>query len=256
VWSSGFAPSFDSTGSTDGGYYRAARRQTGRDLVKKWERGLVASEPLPRLPLENDIAEEEDGEKGLDLTDEEKETLGELKVEITSFLQFTKRAEKDEQHVWKVLERNLELIQRLGSAQVARTRKSAKKEERRRRAGKKKEANGVDGIKAEDEVVEGERRDFVDGVEKQDGQLSLPSRCVRASANPDIVLRNSRYASGILHFSPLLFLPILSPPITRPETVNIDPFVTPSTISRPVARTSHRWRTRERTLLYWRPRSS
>ncbi|GAA6022102.1 hypothetical protein JCM11491_002110 [Sporobolomyces phaffii] len=188
VWTSAFAPSYDSQGSTDGGYYRAATRQVGRDAVKRWERGLVATEPLARIPLAPGRRDDDDPGRqlaaGFDLSERERATLGELEVELSTFLQFAHRAASDERHVWAVLERNLELIQRLGAAQVARTRKSAKKEERRRRAGrvgggnakKKDPAATGDGVAPEDGTAQGEeRRDLADGVEKQDADALLES---------------------------------------------------------------------------------
>ncbi|GAA5887847.1 hypothetical protein JCM16303_007358 [Sporobolomyces ruberrimus] len=208
VWSSGLnGPSFDSNGSTDGGYYRSARRSQGKDFVKKWEKGLVKNEPLPRIRIDEEEEENiERGEKEFVLTEEEKKTLGDMEVELEGFLQFTNKVKRDEERVWRVLERNLELIQRLGCAQVARTRKSAKKEERKRRGGKggaaasrKKEVNGVT-VDGEDDVREDERRDLAEGIEKQDADTLLESF--------------TSLLSSFYHSSPL---PSLKPGSTTPS---------------------------------------
>ncbi|GAA5944182.1 uncharacterized protein JCM15063_000171 [Sporobolomyces koalae] len=173
VWTSGFAPKFDSTGSTDGGYFRAATRAVGRERVKKWEKGLVANEPLPPVIRSSTVRHEE---KEMGLTREEQDTLVGLNVEISDFLSQAKKAVEDEKRVWQVLERNLELIERLGRAQIARVRKSAKKEERRRRTGAKKPTNNSGaGEDVEDEDQGETKRDLAVGVEKQDADQLLES---------------------------------------------------------------------------------
>lgn len=179
VWTSGFgcAPKFDSAGSTDGGYHRAASRAAGRERVKRWEKGLVAPEPLPRIRVDDPATSAAASADEFVLTKDERTTLEGMEVEIEQFLKFTRQAQDDEAKVWRVLERNLELIQRLGTAQIARTRKGVKKEERRRKAEIKKTTaaaaaattNGVDG--GDEEVREEGRRDLAEGVEKQDGQF-------------------------------------------------------------------------------------
>lgn len=235
VWSSGLnGPSFDSNGSTDGGYYRSARRSQGKDFVKKWEKGLVKNEPLPRIRIDEEEEENiERGEKEFVLTEEEKKTLGDMEVELEGFLQFTNKVKRDEERVWRVLERNLELIQRLGCAQVARTRKSAKKEERKRRGGKggaaasrKKEVNGVT-VDGEDDVREDERRDLAEGIEKQDGEFFLLPRaaysvtltdclspCFLLSLADTLLESFTSLLSSFYHSSPL---PSLKPGSTTPS---------------------------------------
>ncbi|GAA5913347.1 uncharacterized protein JCM6883_003047 [Sporobolomyces salmoneus] len=179
VWSSG-SPKWDSMGSTDGGYYRAATRIVGRERVKKWEKGLIPSEPLPRLQLDDVASPSTTTGQDLVLSKEERRTLEEMEIEIEGFLNFTKRAQEDESRVWKVLERNLELIKRLGEAQVGRTRKSVKKEEKRRKAELKKSAsaalpNGVEAGEEDAKDKEEERRDLAEGVEKEDADTLLES---------------------------------------------------------------------------------
>ncbi|GAA5847979.1 hypothetical protein JCM3766R1_005928 [Sporobolomyces carnicolor] len=183
VWTSGFgcAPKFDSAGSTDGGYHRAASRAAGRERVKRWEKGLVAPEPLPRIRVDDPATSAAASADEFVLTKDERTTLEGMEVEIEQFLKFTRQAQDDEAKVWRVLERNLELIQRLGTAQIARTRKGVKKEERRRKAEIKKTTaaaaaattNGVDG--GDEEVREEGRRDLAEGVEKQDADTLLES---------------------------------------------------------------------------------
>lgn len=162
---SSFAPSFDSSGSTDGGYYRAAQRLTGRDKMKKWERSLVPSKPIGNLVVES---------REFKLSEEERETLKGMKVELEGFVEGVRGEEK----VWETLRRNEELLERLQGAQIARVRKAGKKEEKRKRKGKinngNLNGNANGGPEGEDE--EGgqlEKRDVAEGIEKEDGMLSL-----------------------------------------------------------------------------------
>ncbi|GAA5833697.1 hypothetical protein JCM5353_008035, partial [Sporobolomyces roseus] len=164
---SSFAPSFDSSGSTDGGYYRAAQRLTGRDKMKKWERSLVPSKPIGNLVVES---------REFKLSEEERETLKGMKVELEGFVEGVRGEEK----VWETLRRNEELLERLQGAQIARVRKAGKKEEKRKRKGKinngNLNGNANGGPEGEDE--EGgqlEKRDVAEGIEKEDAEELLSS---------------------------------------------------------------------------------
>jgi len=169
---SSFAPAWDSSGSTDGGYFRAAQRAQGREKLKKWEKSLVPSNRVEPVLETREIV----------LSEEEKETLKGMKVELDGFVEGVKGEEK----VWEILRRNWELLARLQGAQVARVRKVAKKEEKRKRKGKVQNGNG-DG---EDEEAQNEKRDVAEGIEKEDGEHSPSSHSdpARAATDPDCVV--------------------------------------------------------------------
>ena len=170
---SSFAPAWDSSGSTDGGYFRAAQRAQGREKLKKWEKSLVPSNRVEPVLETREIV----------LSEEEKETLKGMKVELDGFVEGVKGEEK----VWEILRRNWELLARLQGAQVARVRKVAKKEEKRKRKGKVQNGNG-DGD--DDEGGQSEKRDVAEGIEKEDGEHypSSHSDPARAATDPDCVV--------------------------------------------------------------------
>ncbi|GAA5991585.1 hypothetical protein JCM5350_002624 [Sporobolomyces pararoseus] len=189
VWNSGSTSlRFDSLGSTDGGYTRAANRLVGRERVKKYDKEfLLPSEPLRRIRFEQLTVEEEEEEKEgrgeKQLTIEEKKVLQGLEIDLQEFLEFTNRFERDEQKVWKVLENNLELINRLAGQQIGRVRKSVKKEEKKRKQEIKKRGSstleGGAGGDSEDTSSSSSsvsvKRDIAEGVEKQDADTLLDS---------------------------------------------------------------------------------
>lgn len=207
VWSSslggrGNGIRFDSQGSTDGGYWRAANRLVGREKLKKWDKALL--EPTSaavggggsiwtKLATSSEEEEEDlttttttkkkttETKAMIELNEKEKLILQEMEIELTSFFEFAQRAQRDEEKVWKVLERNLELLKRLGGAQIARTRKSGKREEKKSRkkkfttmtaTGELGAHEATVGIEGEEEG-EGQKRDLAEGIEKQDGELQI-----------------------------------------------------------------------------------
>lgn len=210
VWSSslgggGNGIRFDSQGSTDGGYWRAANRLVGREKLKKWDKALLeptsaavggGGSTRTKLATSSEEEEEEDlatttttkkktteTKAMIELNEKEKLILQEMEIELTSFFEFAQRAQRDEEKVWKVLERNLELLKRLGGAQIARTRKSGKREEKKSRkkkfttmtaTGELGAHEATAGIEGEEEG-EGQKRDLAEGIEKQDADALLAS---------------------------------------------------------------------------------
>lgn len=77
---SSFAPAWDSSGSTDGGYFRAAQRAQGREKLKQWEKGLMPSDRVGVVPETREFV----------LSQEEKDTLKGIKVELDGFVEGVK----------------------------------------------------------------------------------------------------------------------------------------------------------------------
>jgi len=267
VWSSslgggGNGIRFDSQGSTDGGYWRAANRLVGREKLKKWDKALL--EPTSaavggggsiraKLATSSEEEEEEDlttttttkkktteTKAMIELNEKEKLILQEMQIELTSFFEFAQRAQRDEEKVWKVLERNLELLKRLGGAQIARTRKSGKREEKKSRkkkfttmtaTGELGAHEATAGIEGEEEG-EGQKRDLAEGIEKQDGELQIKD-LFRTLAETDALSLSvflslracsfSRCITGILHFFTLFVLQFLRPTFNDNDKISSFP---------------------------------
>ncbi|GAA5976701.1 hypothetical protein JCM21900_000276 [Sporobolomyces salmonicolor] len=162
AWAS-FAPSHDSLAATDAGYCRAASRALSDARVRRWERQLVPARSRADVSLARaDDAEPELQPQPLELTADERQTLAELNVHLEAFEQGAKLLQ-EEQKVWSVLERNRELLGRLGRMQVARI---------RRRAGRE---GGDDVKREEEESAGGTDGDAVDAVEKEEADALLRS---------------------------------------------------------------------------------
>ncbi|GAA5916244.1 hypothetical protein JCM5296_001175 [Sporobolomyces johnsonii] len=187
AWAS-FAPSHDSLAATDGGYYRAASRARSDARVRRWERQLVPSRPLAAVsePTEHEP-------QPLELTAAERQTLAELNVQLEAFEQGAKLLQ-EEQKVWSVLERNGELLGRLGRMQVARI----------RRAGRE---GGEKVKREEDENAEGPEGDGLEAVEKEDADAllrSLSSLVASLSSSPSSSRRVLPSPALIRSLTPLI----------------------------------------------------
>ncbi|GAA5951307.1 hypothetical protein JCM3765_002440 [Sporobolomyces pararoseus] len=189
IWNGGInGLRFDSQGSTDGGYSRAANRLIGREKLKKWDKELLQTEPLGRIKYNDDDDEEEETfstteeKEKMELTMQERKVLQGLEIDLKDYLTFENKFEKDSKKVWKVLESNLELINRLAGQQIARVRKSVKKEEKKRKQEIKKrgtsstvEGGGGGGTGESEDSSSNLKRDVAEGVEKQDADTLLES---------------------------------------------------------------------------------
>ncbi|GAA5943938.1 hypothetical protein JCM1841_004236 [Sporobolomyces salmonicolor] len=196
AWAS-FAPSHDSLAATDAGYCRAASRALSDARVRRWERQLVPARSLADVSLARaDDAEPEPQPQPLELTADERQTLAELNVQLEAFEQGAKLLQ-EEQKVWSVLERNRELLGRLGRMQVARI---------RRRAGRER----GDEVKREEESAEGTDGDAVDAVdavetEEADALLrSLSSLVAALSSTTSSVCRVLPSPALIRSLTPLI----------------------------------------------------
>ncbi|BGP37590.1 hypothetical protein JCM10449v2_001507 [Rhodotorula kratochvilovae] len=109
---SSLAPTHDSAGATEP-YSRSAARALQARRAGAWERAMAAPE--------------EEEEEEMSLTEGERETLRELGVDADALLEALRAGSGE--GTWKRLERNVELIARVGRAQVVRARRAARGEE-------------------------------------------------------------------------------------------------------------------------------
>ncbi|GAA6001889.1 uncharacterized protein JCM10292_005959 [Rhodotorula paludigena] len=157
---SSLAPTHDSTGATEP-YTFTARRALRARRVERYESAVLSPPALPAAPSPRE----------LDLSAAERETLRELGVEVERFLErggaMDQAAERA--RVWELLERNVELIKRVGRAQIVRTRRGGEtKGKGKAKALLAEEVKEEEGLEENDSV-------HAKGHEKEDAAALLAS---------------------------------------------------------------------------------
>ncbi|GAA5854916.1 hypothetical protein JCM8547_004120 [Rhodosporidiobolus lusitaniae] len=193
VYGSSLAPAWDSTGAGGKGYVKSAGEALRKARVGRWEAALSSAPALLPSPASATVAEERE----VSLTVEEQDTLKELGVSVEEFKNGLREREK-ELEVWRRLEANSRVLERVGRRQVARVLRVGRegREKERGKAGKgavKEEGEGegeenVGGLK-----VEGKEREEADAL-----LLSL-SRFIasRSTPNPSSTSSTSSSQSSI-----------------------------------------------------------
>ncbi|BGP18828.1 hypothetical protein JCM10213_003483 [Rhodosporidiobolus nylandii] len=150
---SSFAPAFDSSASSargGEGYSRTAGRALASARRERWERAALSAPVLPAAPAFASLPARELGQ-------EEKQALAALGVSEEEWFK-----QVEELEVWRELERNARLVERVGGRQGARVSKLAEG----------REEKGVEGVKKEQEEGEGVK---VEGAEKEEADALLSS---------------------------------------------------------------------------------